>query len=275
MPRYEVIGCGHSRPLFKLAKGDRPMVDRERPAIRRARFKIRAILRAFLREQGETIARTVVLLRFTLAKAVEDDVARILQSLDMTQWAQLIGQLQPLLERIVRDGAKAGFGQVGIVDDVERMLTLTNTFAITYAQERAGELITQISESTRRMIRDDIVRALEAGDSNDVLATVLRRGYAFSADRAEMIARTETAYADVEGNLEAYRQSGVVEAKKWITGAGCCDLCDELNGTIVPLAGAFPGGRPGPPLHPNCRCDIVPVLAQKTGARLRQAVSAG
>jgi SPP1 gp7 family putative phage head morphogenesis protein len=259
--RYEMVCCDHG-PLFKLAKGDAPLVDRERPAVRRLRFRLRALMRTFLRERAEDVARTVVLLRYTLQKTVEDDVARILQSLDTSGWQQLIGQLAPILERLVREGAEAGFGQVGMVADVERMLTLTNDFAITYARERAGELITQIGESTRRMIRDDIVRALEAGDSNDVLATVLRQGYAFSPERAEMIARTETAYADVEGNLEAYRQSNVVQSKKWITGAGCCDLCDELNGTIVPLAGAFPGGRPGPPLHPNCRCDIVPVLSK-------------
>jgi SPP1 gp7 family putative phage head morphogenesis protein len=78
-----------------------------------------------------------------------------------------------------------------------------------------------------------------------------------------MIARTETAKADVEGNIEAYKQSGVVSGKQWITGAGCCDLCDELDGTIVEIDEDFPNeGGSGPPLHPNCRCDVLPVLTE-------------
>lgn len=253
--------CTHP-PIFKLA-GNRKMVDRERPSVRRVRMKLRMTVRKFLKERGADIAAQVVTARNTLTKGANDDIKHILDSLDMNGWQLLLGQIGPLLEQIVKDGVRQGFMQAGVVDDIDRLLTLTNDFAVRYGRERGSALITDISESTRNMIRNDIAAALESGASNDVLAAVLQRGYAFSPERAEMIARTETAFADVEGNIEAYKQSGQVSGKQWITGAGCCELCDELDGKIVPLDKPFPGGRNGPPLHPNCRCDVLPVLIPK------------
>jgi hypothetical protein len=53
-----------------------------------------------------------------------------------------------------------------------------------------------------------------------------------------------------------------VASKQWITGAGCCDECDELNGDTVALDEDFStadGAVDGPPLHPNCRCDVLPI----------------
>ena len=261
MPLFHMVcgpACGHP-PLFKRA-GRRKMIDRDRPSVRRVRVKLRMAVRKFLKERGADIAAQVVAARNALNKGANDDIQHILDSLDMNGWQMLLGQIGPLLEQIVKDGVRQGFMQAGVVDDIDRLLTLTNDFAVRYARERGTALITDISESTRNMLRRDIAAALEAGDSNDVLATVLQRGYAFSPERAEMIARTETAFADVEGNIEAYKQSGQVSGKQWITGAGCCDLCDELDGKIVPLNKPFPGGRSGPPLHPNCRCDVLPVL---------------
>jgi SPP1 gp7 family putative phage head morphogenesis protein len=264
--RYHIVcgpACDHA-PLFKLSNSQRKrMLDRDRASVRKLRVKLRVTVRKFLKEQSKDIAAQVVAAREALNKGANDDIKRILESLDFAGWQKLLGQIGPLLENIVKDGAKQGFLQVGIERDLDRLLSLTNDFAVAYAKERGSTLITDISESTRNMIKKDIAQALESGASNDVLAAVLERGYAFSPERAEMIARTETAFADVEGNIEAYKQSGQVSGKQWITGAGCCELCDELDGKIVPLNKAFPGGRNGPPLHPNCRCDVLPVLIPK------------
>ena len=77
-----------------------------------------------------------------------------------------------------------------------------------------------------------------------------------------MVARTETAYADVQGNLEGYRASGVVAKKEWLVSQDeVCPECEALDGKVVDLDEPFPGqGGDGPPLHPNCRCDVLPVL---------------
>lgn len=240
------------------------MIDRDRPAIRRLRMKMRMKVKAFLKAQAADIAGQVVAAREALTKGSADEIKAILAALTFDEWNKLIDELGPLLQAIVNEGAAAGLAQLKIDHDIDRMLSLVNEFAVKYANTEGSALITSITESTRSMIRADVAAAMESGDSNQVLASALRGGYAFSPERAEMIARTETAYADVEGNIEAYKQSGVVAGKQWITGAGCCDLCDELDGTIVDLGDEFPNdGGNGPPLHPNCRCDVLPVLTEE------------
>lgn len=74
--------------------------------------------------------------------------------------------------------------------------------------------------------------------------------------RAEIISRTETSRASNQAAVEAYRQSGVVEQKQWLTAPGCCDICAEIDGDVVALEEAFfdddYGDGMSPPKHPNC-----------------------
>lgn len=160
--------------------------------------------------------------------------------------------IEPRLKVVAKDGARAGLDQVGAA--LDQLLSQANEAATAWAEERAGELVKGIDETTRQAVADLTAQALREGWSNDDLADALDSAEVFGPARAERIARTETAYADVAGNLEGYRASGVVAAKRWIVAdAGECDLCAELDGEEVGLDEDFPGdGGDGPPLHPNC-----------------------
>lgn len=211
----------------------------------------------------------------------ERTLQMILAVIEAGDAAVLMGEVADLLQQIVAAGGVAALEQVGIEDD-ERIVNLVNENAVAYAQQRAAELVGKqvqddgtvvdnpspswrIDEATRDMIRGDVAQALEEGWSNDRLADALAQNYGFSDERSELIARTETAFADVQGNLTAYRESGLVAGKQWIVGAGCCDECEELRDVIVALDEDFPNGAgDGPPYHPACRCDVVPVLADDT-----------
>jgi SPP1 gp7 family putative phage head morphogenesis protein len=82
--------------------------------------------------------------------------------------------------------------------------------------------------------------------------------------RTDRIARTETATAANQGTLEAYKQSGVVKKKEWITADDerLCDLCAPMDGEVVNIDDNFSAGISAPPLHPNCRCTIVAAFEQ-------------
>jgi len=75
--------------------------------------------------------------------------------------------------------------------------------------------------------------------------------------RAMVIARTETADALIQSNLEQYRTEGV-GALEWLVGDPC-DVCAENDGQIVLIGEDFPSGDTEPPAHPNCVCDVAPV----------------
>jgi SPP1 gp7 family putative phage head morphogenesis protein len=84
--------------------------------------------------------------------------------------------------------------------------------------------------------------------------------------RATMIARTEIQIAQNEGRQEGWNQAaeqGYVDAeaqKMWVIAQDerTCDICNELDGEIVPWNETFSSGHETPGrVHPNCRCTMV------------------
>jgi len=101
--------------------------------------------------------------------------------------------------------------------------------------------------------------------------------------RASMLARTGTIWAFNEGAQQRYRSEGVT-VEEWVVTSddALCPFCQAFDGQKVRLDDAFAGegdevsgtddetGKKislslpfevqHPPLHPNCRCTLVPVL---------------
>jgi hypothetical protein len=272
-----------------------PAIDRERKTVLRARTVMADHLTPFLAKQARGIAEQITSLRASLgklakaegdpptaeqaaaaARALADDV---LAKLDLGDWSSLVPQVQPILLKIADDGITVGFEQLGVTPTAE-ITEQVNRSATAWASDRAAELVGMridddgnlvenpdaewaITDGTRALLRGDVVRAIEEGASTDDLAAALEDSYTFSPDRAQTIARTELARADVQGNMTAYRDSGVVGGKEWILGSEHIDddECDEAAAMgVVPLDDDF-GGLGDPPAHPNCVCDVFPVLA--------------
>lgn len=133
--------------------------------------------------------------------------------------------------------------------------------AIAWADRHAGELIDNISETTREAISNAVAEALETGDLQGMFDEILDA--VGDEDRAELIARTESMTAVNEGQRQAWRQAvdeGLLtgeEKRTWIaTGdESTCPICSELDGMTADMDGEYPDpGGSGPPAHPRCRC---------------------
>lgn len=86
----------------------------------------------------------------------------------------------------------------------------------------------------------------------------------YSKMQAERVTRTEVLRTSIQAAEDAYKQSGVVEAKQWFT-AGATDECAAYEGQIVGLGRNFYTDTDqfkdgDPPLHPNCRCVVLPIV---------------
>ena len=260
-------------------------IDRDRAAAKKCVAAVQKLMTARFAKQ-----------RKAMVKAVKDDAAKLMK-MDPQDYADLWDdiakadqdatrkKLEKALTPMATDGAKQGLSQVLAVvpvdpdRDVDAMLSQANEQAIAFAQGRAAELVGMrwdddagewitnpnpewaIDGTTRDNIQSLTTQAMEEGWSNDDLAQRIQDDEGFSDARAEMIARTETAFADVHGNMDAYEASGLVDATEWVVGAGECDICEE-NAAAGPVAmgEAFPSGDDMPPAHPNCRCDVLPVV---------------
>ncbi len=157
--------------------------------------------------------------------------------------------------------------------------SLVNEDAVEFAGNRSAEMIGRklvdgklvdnpdaqwaITHTTRNGIRDLVQKAEQEGQSVEQLARAIRESTLFSADRARRVAQWELGFSANNGNLIAWKRSGVVKGKRWLLGSEhmICDDCDSnLNAGVIGLDDAFPSGVPCPPAHVACPCSMAPVV---------------
>jgi hypothetical protein len=221
--------------------------------------ELRALVYDFLRVHGNHAAQAVAAAYARMTKDA-NRAETIIDSLGL-DWSTLSGDLRARLKTAYEDGGEQAM--LAVIDaPTDEMFGALNTGAIKYAQERAAQLVTDITETTRDGLRSLIEDAFTEGMTPSQLATEIADSYGFSSERAELIARTEIGMAHVEGALDGWTASGVVEGKYVVLSADHTneDDCDdaESEGT-VPLDDDF-GGLGDPPFHPNCECSLVPVV---------------
>ena len=203
-----------------------------------------------------------------------DDGSRIAGAFEEVDWdwTVLRAKVEPILIGVATGAGEEALSDLGLFSPevLARMRRNAKEFAVERAaemvgMEKRGELLLPnpdpqwtIADATRDMIRSTVEEALTEGWSAQETARAIRDSEGFSANRAETIARTEIAIADVKGTLEGWKASDLVAAKQWLTAPDCCDECQDLDGEEVPLDQEFDDGDP--PLHPNCRCSVIAIL---------------
>ncbi len=145
--------------------------------------------------------------------------------------------------------------------------------------ERMGT-IAQANNTVRTQVRTAVAEGIEAGEGIGPIRKRVSTAFdTIGPISARRIARTETIWAFNEGAVQGYIQSGIVSRKEWVVAEDdrLCPWCSEMNGRTVEITRAFWEKGEAmtvanrtlsfeytdighPPLHPNCRCTVVPVL---------------
>ena len=270
-------GKGKEQPVKKLEKADKKVkkikpIDRERKAVLKGRSALEKLFaKAFIaaRSAAEKLG-TGIGAQGSVEKMMKSDtdteakVKQILDQLELEGFAVITDDIEEILAAVTKDGVYQALLQIGLKDDA--MTEGMRQAAVDYATEHAATLIRDVTQSTRDMLRSDVTHALEEGWSTGKFTDALAENYGFSAERASTIARTEIGNADIRGNVIAYKESGVVSGKEWILGSehDNDDDCDENAGDgVIPFDEPFSSGDMWPLAHPNCTCDVLPVLADK------------
>ena len=188
-------------------------------------------------------------------------------------------ELTKLIAKGVEVGARqleAGAGGIPSAPEIEA-----------FVQKHAYKFSFEVHAETTDILRTRLAEGLNAGDGMADLRKRVQATFKDMSDyRAELIARTESARAVNAGIEHGWQASGTVEAKEWNGAADMCEFCramDEKYGPGtggIPLGGTFVNQGEGvegvdggnlktnygpieyPPIHPNCRCDLVPVIKE-------------
>ncbi len=248
-----------------LAKRNATSTTRLERVVERTYKPIAARISAVLSAAGERVAAKIAS-RLAKDASHSAEIKRILAELELKGVsAQVVEEITPELIKAFAKAGILGVGHVGIGLNSD-ITNHVDKLALKYAREHSAELVTKITEATRDEMRELMERGVKEGMSSQELANEVRESRSFSKARSIMIARTELAFAHVAGNIEGWRVTGQVKQKQWQASINCCDICDLMDGVIVDLDDKFDfDGKEvdGPPGHPNCRCDVLPVLTTK------------
>ena len=209
-------------------------------------------------------------------------MAAALDAVDSLSLEELIVTIDPTseaLEAIAEDGAEESIASIA-VEPPSGVLADANPRVIAWAKERAAELIGKkvlpsgeiidnpdaewaIDEPTRVMLRQTITESFQSGKGIQGLAKEIENSYAFSHERAMLIARTETINAFNSGAFIGYQEmakQGVDLEKKWVDHPGACPVCiANAAAGYIGLNEPFPSGHQHPTAHPKCRCTFVAI----------------
>ena len=114
-----------------------------------------------------------------------------------------------------------------------------------------------IADYSHDLLGTALADGIARGDTPTTIADAIRDSLS-SPERALTIAITEGQRAKIEANVNSYAANGV-EQIEWTTNDPCPE-CEGNDGKIVTLGDDFPSGDTQPPVHPNCQCDVIPVM---------------
>lgn len=283
-----------------------PEIDRDRPNVKLLQQATAGVIATAFAEIAPGIANQVIqALGLEKARrkpggspeAIADAGRRAREALIGIDFSKafeaMVGVVESPLMHAAMDGAIEALKQLGIGPTI---LEALGDRTASWAHDRAAEMVGmkydadgklvpnpnakwRIDDTTRDMLRTAVTQALEDGSSAEDLKKAILANRAFSETRAEAIARTEIAKADVAGAMTTYRESGLVIGKRWSTAGddAVSDECeDNEKAGAIPLDALFPGKVDAPPQHVNCRCSVTPVLdGEKLGKAQAAALIGG
>lgn len=218
-------------------------------------------------ESSKSYRQKVAPSRFTFPLGSEND-----------KWRE---SLKPLLFGVVRDKVRNDTLTYFGIKDEDLALKLANE----YLENEGLQFVNGVNQTTRKAINKSLKEGLAKGEDIDQLKdriTSIFKGIPES--RGRTIARTEILSATNFSAEQSYKESGIVEGKQWLTALdertdkhprGCGWLDGQTVGVNDDFKGSDFGSISRPPLHPNCRCTIVPVVnfsksvkKKRTGSKL-------
>lgn len=191
-----------------------------------------------------------------------------------TETERMMKYLRPTMIEMMREQARLAFQIVGVQRSLDSATKAGQTFLqrITeYFEVRAFRFSTEVSKVTNEKLQDQFKEGVGAGESIPQLKKRISSMFDdMAAYRSERIARTETIRGTNFATEEAYKESGVVEGKEWLATRDerTDEECIQYDGKVIPLGDNYQSkgdngyeAVPYPPIHVNCRCTLIPVIA--------------
>ncbi|QCC60747.1 minor capsid protein [Natrinema thermotolerans] len=133
-----------------------------------------------------------------------------------------------------------------------------------------------ITNEVSRQITRELADGIAAGENPTKMARrITDRVNKIGKTRSTVLARTETINAHTQSTIERYRQQGInsvgLEPEVQVQTAGdqrVCDQCASVAQRSPWTLDEFEGSENQPPIHPQCRCAVIPIVNEAAAAAL-------
>ena len=200
-------------------------------------------------------------------KSAEEDVAIILESLEPEvvemAWAQAM-----------RDGLEAWALAEAATLSFDMTQAMLNPFVAEFMEQQGARFITQVSDTTKKEVRETLIKGIREGKGTRDLAKMLRESSTFSRARSELIAVTETNGAINAAKSHVYKINPAVDKVEWVAAFRNTRPSHAfMDGQVRPLGVPFVSGKGNTTLSPGrfgiaaedcrCKCTIVASFDEK------------
>lgn len=181
----------------------------------------------------------------------------------------------PLMRSLVEAEGQAAYDYLGIDDTFD----ISRPNIAKFIKQNTKKLAGSMTQTTVSELRAQIVAGLEQSESVNQLTQRIVDYSGFNEARSQMIALTEVSRGQNQAEVEAWKESEIVASIVWYTALDerVDEDCNALHGKEVDLGdkflseqdleelqlGNYDGAIEAPPLHPNCRCVLLPVVSSK------------
>lgn len=256
------------RPAWlKALKARRIVLKVERQDVKRASTLLSRRAHGVLKRKAKAFAAELADFIGAITKAEDDDDNRrqadsFVDGHDFGHWDDLADAVEARALQVFEATAREALIRIGVQAESKAMTSAVKVIhedAVRYARKAAGELVKDVSERTRKLVRSTTTEAIREGWSSTRLAEEIARSPAFNEARARTIARTELAIANSEGYRNGLEASGVpIQTKQWLLGGNPCDDCQgNADQGAIAYSENFQSGHAWTPAHPNCVCDVA------------------
>lgn len=217
--------------------------------------------------------------------------------LNEDKWNKELARLSKKdMAKLIGAGGRRGIEQLGI----DMAFDIDSPEAQAFIKKHSYKFSKAVNQETNDKLRLHFGQGLEAGETIvELRKRVMEKvfGNEITRNRAEMIARTESARAMMAGTEQAWVGSGVVMAKEWSGATDMCEFCQAMNAQFGPGTGGIGLGKSFvgqgedvhgveggtmtmsygaisyPPIHPNCLLPGQSVVAPDIVSAFRATYS--
>lgn len=112
------------------------------------------------------------------------------------------------------------------------------------------------TELLAETLNEGLLHCIATGKKPTELKNILQERFGVSYSRADTLVRTEISHIQTQATVQRYKDAGILEVEVWTTeDERRCEICGKLHRKKFLVA-----EQPPIPAHPNCRCNVVPVI---------------